>query len=398
MKTDVLIIGAGIVGSSVAWHLAQKGVQSIVVIDPDLSGEFSSSERNAGGFRDLWLTDVNIDLCRISIDFYTTIRDKIGLRQKGYLWLYNKKDLDLLWERYSLYRDKKLPLDRLDHDQIKHIIPELDKIDDKIGAIYSKRSGIMNPNLLKNFYRDEAKKRGVIFLGRSYAVGIEKNVCTIRQHRLLFSDDIEALLTKRSIKTSYTEKKIRFDMLVNCAGAWSPEVAKLYGWYDHPAHPERRQIVLFDAKDIDMEKYGMVITPKGVYFHPEAGKILAGFSHLEEKKEYTFQCDRDSFFIEYIWPSLYEISSHFEYARFITGWAGLYSVTPDICGILGRSPAANNIFEVNSFTGRGAMQSYGIGLAASELIVNSRFETIDASPLSPVRFKEGKLLDEGLHL
>ncbi|HRK02770.1 MAG TPA: FAD-dependent oxidoreductase, partial [Oligoflexia bacterium] len=141
---------------------------------------------------------------------------------------------------------------------------------------------------------------------------------------------------------------------------------------------------------------GMFVDPSGVYFHAEAQFVLSGFAIESEPDGFNFDYDGQSFFEEHIWSALHERSSGFEMLKHVTGWAGLYEVSPDRCGIMGSVNNSSQIFEAHSFSGRGVMQSWAVGRGLSELILNERFETIDLAALSGERFKEGKLVRENL--
>src|SRR5690349_3424288 len=93
-KVDTLIVGAGVIGSSVAMHLSQRGLQNIRVIDFDLEGSLSSSELNAGGVRATWMQPINVEMSKRSIEFFSTVAEEIGYRACGYLWLHSEKNLD----------------------------------------------------------------------------------------------------------------------------------------------------------------------------------------------------------------------------------------------------------------------------------------------------------------
>ena len=89
-KFDIAIIGAGLIGSSLAYHLTNRKRLSVALLDIDFEGKYSSSELNAGGARAEWFHRVNIELSRLTLDFLASQPDQFGFRQKGYLWLYDK--------------------------------------------------------------------------------------------------------------------------------------------------------------------------------------------------------------------------------------------------------------------------------------------------------------------
>jgi len=196
---------------------------------------------------------------------------------------------------------------------------------------------------------------------------------------------------------------IRPSWFVNALGAWSPLLSARLG-VPSPALPVRRQIAIVDvhARDlpagVDLRALPMVVDASGVYFHPEGPYTLAGYSNPEEPAGYSFVYDGDDFFEREIWPRLAHRASSFERAHHVRGWAGLYSVTPDCSGLLGRVAGVANAIEAHSFTGRGVMQSRAIGRGVAELVCEGRYSALDLSPLAAERFASGKLLVEDLHI
>jgi glycine/D-amino acid oxidase-like deaminating enzyme len=197
-----------------------------------------------------------------------------------------------------------------------------------------------------------------------------------------------------------TPVQYQADRVVNCAGPWAPPIAKMFG-YSCPSIPVRRQVSIFDSRDVDLSPYGMIVDTSGVYFHPEASSGLSGFLNRGEPSGVKYHYDGESFFNEHIWPALYERSTHFEKLRHITGWAGQYEVSPDECAILGQVRQGTfktnpRVYEAHSFSGHGVMQSYSAGLALAELMVDGRFQAVDATQLNGSRFETGELIHETL--
>ena len=171
-RFDLCLIGAGIIGSSVAMALAQRGLKTLAV-DLDLSGRLSSSEKNAGGVRATWWQAVNIRLCRASIEYYETIAREVGFRQKGYLWLYDSATWPDALAHVDLQRGLGHPIETLSPGEVARRVPELDKLEGIAGATFSPKDGLINPNLLKQHYRASALKHGAQFLDRVYVLALE---------------------------------------------------------------------------------------------------------------------------------------------------------------------------------------------------------------------------------
>lgn len=401
---DIVILGAGLIGSSTAYHLAKLGAKNIAVVDADLIGRLSSSELNAGGARATWDHSLNVQLSRDSIEFMRKHRDKTGYRDCGYLWMFRPDAWKGAQERAKSMETKHgIHVDVLDVAALKARAPFIDKTDDLAGATFSPLDGLFNPNLLKNFLRDEARELGVEFLDGHRVKKIElpgadkvsvtcerippKNEAELKD----FFENDPAIMQKSSGETVAVRGKI----LVNAAGPWAARMAKLIG-YETPVWAVRRQVSIFDVRGFDLSEYGMMVDPSGVYFHPEATNILGGYADHDEPKGWNFNYDGESFFQEKIWAPLFERSTKFEELKHLTGWGGLYECSPDNTAILGKVEGFGNVYENHAYSGRGAMQSYAGGRGLAELIHKGRFESLDLSAMNGSRFKAGKLVPEGL--
>jgi FAD-dependent oxidoreductase domain-containing protein 1 len=423
-RVRILVVGGGIIGTGIAWALARRGIDGIVVLDLDLAGLYASSELNAGGARATWWQAVNIETCRATLDFFRAHAAEVGFRQRGYLWLYADP---VLWararEKRTLQNAHGLGVELLEPAQLWTRFPLLDRAREEIlGATFSPRDGLVNPNAVRAVYRTEAERLGVEFRNRHYVAGVGtaqslgeagsfrrvSHLDIVEVERGVPTDDdgsLREILTTHRVpaQAAVSESRVACDIVVGCLGAWSSVFLSKIGLSD-PTQPVRRQIALVDVRrrDVpsgaDLDGLGMIVDPSGLYFHPEGTHVLAGYSIPEEPPGFDFTYD-DSFFETHLWPRLAHRASTFERCAQIRGWAGLYDVTPDRSGIAGAVEGFTNLFEAHSFTGRGVMQSYGVATAMGELIETGRFESIDLSPLRRDRFEDvARWVTEDLHI
>ncbi len=406
-KTDILVIGAGLIGSAVAAELvAGPGAPTVTVIDRDLEGSYSSSELNAGGVRATFQQAVNITCSKITIEYYEKNRDEVGYRDCGYLWLCGQDRLDQSAHAARLQEELGWRVEILDLAALKRRVPFIDKTSDLAGATFSPKDGLINTNLAKQHFRARAKRGGVKFVDRTeirdatfssdeWKIGVREFPRDLSEDEML---SVYGEPSRKEVKPRVlAETVIRANRVINCGGAWAGEIARALG-YACPSYAVRRQISLFDCRGVDLSQYGMIVDRSGVYFHPEATYGLAGFANHNEPHGVNFQYGGEEFFNEQIWAHLFERSSAFEQLKHISGWAGQYEVSPDESAIIGpvdNGALGRTVFEAHSFSGHGVMHAYAAGLALAERILKGRYETVDLSQLSGTRFQERRLVREG---
>jgi len=416
---DFLFIGGGILGSSGAMALSKRLEERdqsarIAVIDVDLEGEHSSTLKNAGGVRATWRNRANIELCKYSIDFYETIKDEIQFRELGYYWMHDEVWWQEINKNYALYKEYGLNVELYPRETVSEFLPFVDNLDGIAGLSISRNAGLIDHYSLREYYRREAKKRGVKFFDSVYVdkIIIENSKVTevianqIGKLEDNISDKSELIKTYlMNGKVEYPGEDVSFKcgVLINTAGAWSPRISKLYGFNDEKIKPRRRQMVVIRCAEVDLSSFGLIIDTSHVYFHKDAENILAGYSNMDEPYGYNLEfnfggMDEGSLFVKFIWLPLWCRISKFERIKLIRGWAGLYEETPDRSGYLGRVPGFKNVYECGAHTGRGLMISHGAGTALTDLILDGKFreELKHAKDLSRER-PSGDLFEE-LHL
>jgi sarcosine oxidase subunit beta len=421
----VLVVGGGVIGSGIAWALAERGVDGVVVVDLDLAGVYASSELNAGGARATWWQPVNVESCRLTLEFFQAHAEELGFRRRGYLWLYADADLFArALEKRGLQNAAGLGVEALSRDDVATRFPLLDQnLDEIVGATFSPRDGLVNPNAVRAWYRARAEALGVEFRNRHYVAGVStaravggaaalRRVVALEVVEVARGDPFDesglvgGILTRHRVPREAVvgESRIACETVVNCLGAWSPILSAKIGVRD-VTEPVRRQISLVDVREsdlppgVDLAQLGMIVDASGLYFHPEGAHVLAGYSIPEEPPGFDFGYDGDDFFETHVWPRLAHRASAFDRCRHVRGWAGLYDVTPDRSGIAGRVAGFTNFFEARSFTGRGVMQSYAVARAMAALIATGRFAEVDLTPLARDRFEDpARWVTEDLHI
>lgn len=397
-RAGTLVVGAGLIGSAVAMHLAQMGDEGVLCIDPDLAGTRSSSELNAGGVRATWWRPVNIDLCARTIAYFAGHADEFAFRPRGYLWLYGPR----LWPgalgHVGLQNRLGREVEVLATAELGARWPFIDRLDGIAGATFSPHDGLIDPHAVREHYRARAREHGARFMDRRLLVGVTGSAPAMRARVLALPDAVAAREGLAGGGAPGAPIEIACERVVNAAGPWAAGVARALG-YEVPCRAVRRQLCVAAHRGIDLSGCGMVVDTSGCYFHPEGeGLLLTGFSPADEPAGHRFHYDGAAFFEAEVWPRLAARCSAMDRLAHLRGWAGLYELSPDNSALLGAVIDRPGVYEIHSFSGRGVMQSHAAARALAELMLTGAFQTADASALSGRRFRTGELQMEELHI
>lgn len=381
-KADIIIIGGGIIGSSIAYHLLHDGFSGrIVIFEKDGLYEFASTPRSAGGFRQLYTTVINMQLSKYSLQIYKDFSKamaidgeevEIDFKQRGYLFLAKDEMMPNFERHLKLQNENGINSQLLQKNDLLNIIPELN-IEDIAGGLFCAESGYLDPYSVMQGYIKNAKK-----LGAEYVY-----------------DEVDCLITNQDqingVRMADGQEYFA-PIVVNCAGAWASILSEKAG-LPLPVVPLPRQIFQFDIEK-PLQKYlPLTMDPTGVYFRHEGEKFISGYAE-EIAPGIDFKWRRSAF-IENIWPVLANRIQNFENAKIERGWTGLYDFnTEDHNAILGEYPTMKGYFVAFGFSGHGMQQAPAVGKCLSELIRTGKYDTLDLTPLRVERFAEKQLIVE----
>lgn len=377
---DVVIIGAGVVGSSIAYHLIEAGCRNILLLEREQHQGKGSTGKSMGGVRAQFSTELNIRLSLFSIEFFRTYDERLGYpsgyKPQGYLFLgTNEKHLDYLRTTYELQRATGLKtVTQVGAAEVAEMMPQL-KTDDVVGGNFCSTDGFVDPYSLMNGFTSYALARGARILRECEVTGIERD-----------AQGVSGVVTSKGT--------IATRNVVNAAGAWAAPIARLIG-VDLPVSPLRRMLVPTEPTNLIPHTAPMVVDMStGFHFRPEGAGILLAWNDVAETPGY--KTSFDPAFIEKVLmhaverlPGLEEVPVNPRRA-----WAGLYEMTPDHYPVLGPDPQVKGFFYANGFSGHGVMHSPASGRITADYITKGDTDLVDASVLSISRFAEGKLLHE----
>lgn len=378
---DVVIIGGGIVGSSIAWHLTAAGCKNVLIIERETTQGKGSTGKSMGGVRAQFATPVNIQMSLYSIPFYAKFDEVMdhpaGYKSQGYMFVATRES-HLAYLRANFERQKALGLRTarlIEAQEIRNMLPQL-RADDILGGSFCSTDGFVDPYSVMTGFTAKAIEQGATLWKNTEVTGI-----SINSHGIT------------GVKTSRGD--VAAPIVVNAAGAWAAQTAKMAG-VDLPVEPLRRMLVPSEPFDQFPLSSPMVIDmTNGFHFRPEGRGFLMAWNDPEETP--GFKTDFENSFIEKVLTRAADRVPVFENLAVNPkrAWAGLYEMTPDHHAILGPVESVPGFFLANGFSGHGVMHSPATGKILSDLILTGKTDVVDdVSVLGFQRFAKGQLLHE----
>jgi sarcosine oxidase, subunit beta len=383
MKTtaDVVIVGGGCMGASVAYYLAEGGMTDVVLVEREPQLGTASTGRNAGGFRHQFSHPANIELSKESISLFANFEDVIGqpidFWPDGYLFLLSSDaSVSAFRANVELQRAHGIGVDWLSAADAAALCPGL-AVDGVIGATYCSDDGIADPNGVTQGFAKAAQARGVEIRRGEEVTGIRTE-----------GGRITGVDTSSGV--------ISTPRVVNAAGAWAQGVGRLAG-IDVPVTPERRHIFIAQPSGggswddaahrtaVPASRLMVIDFESTFYFHREGGGLLFGMGDPEEQPGFDITVRWD-FLPKVIDVAIKRLPALGE-AAVSHAWAGLYEMTPDHNPIIGPAPGAEGFYTIAGFSGHGFQHCPAAGRILADLMTG-RDPRFDTSPFDHGRFAQ----------
>lgn len=384
-SAEVVVIGGGVIGASLAYHLAARGCRSVYVIEREERSGLGSTGRATGGFRAQFASRVNIQLSLLSRQKLLTFEGELGVdpgyRPCGYLLLAQSEEAvaELERARALQWAEGLVEVRPVDVDEVLSINPALNP-SGVLGGSHCPSDGFIRPLSILEGYREGARRLGV---------------------RFAYGEPVTALDTRGARITAVrtARQTIAVGAVVNAAGAWAAEVARLAG-VELPVMALRRQVASTHPTTALPEEMPLTVwLGDGFHCRMRDGRALL------LQPDQPPSAERESTAVNPGWvrsvaaiarerlPGLRPLRIDRDAC-----WAGLYEMSPDHHAIVGRAPGVENLYLANGSSGHGVMHAPALGQLVAEMLLDGRAHSIDVHALRPQRFAEADAVESPVFL
>jgi len=373
-SAEVIVIGAGVIGTSIAYHLAKSGCCDVIVLEKDNIGEGSTS-KCAGGIRQQFSAEVNVRLSMEGLEFLKHFEEEMGypddFRQRGGLMLATTEDeLEILRQNSDLQPKLGVEVYLLSPKEVKGIIPEL-SVEDIIGATYCPTDGVADPYSVVQGFASAARRLGVKIYTETEVIGLQ----------MLKGSKVKRVLTSNG--------EFEAPIVVNAAGPYAGQIGKMVDLHI-PVRPSKQQSFFTSPTDKIPQNAPSVLDVHTLLAVGREGPgLMFGMREPNAPEGFDITIDWSSL------PSLAELAVHrfpfFNDIGVVRAQAGLKANTPDYSAILGKVAEVEGLYLACGFSGHGFMHSPAVGrLMAGYILHREHNSTISLLGLG--RFKSGNLL------
>jgi glycine/D-amino acid oxidase-like deaminating enzyme len=372
-SADVVIIGGGAIGGSIAVHILEDAAFDgrVTIVERDPTYRQASSALSAAAIRQQFSTPENIRLSRYSFGW---LRDRVdvGLHEAGYLFLAPPTGVDILRANHAVQVVEGADVALLTPDELADRYPWM-----AVDGVGLASLGLSGEGWFDGYALVQELR------GRARAAGADLVTAEVRAMRVVDARVDAVVLADGT--------EIACGSVVDAAGPWAREVAAMAG-VDLPVEARRRSVFVFETPGGGAPERPLVIDTTGAWFRPEGAAFIAGIAPppADDAPDLPLTPDHGQF-EAVLWPALAARVPAFDAIRVTNAWAGYYeSNTFDHNAILGPHPEIANLYFANGFSGHGIQQSPGVGRAIAELIVHGRYLTLDLSVFSYDRIAAGR--------
>jgi sarcosine oxidase subunit beta len=372
---DVVIAGGGIMGCALAYQLARRQVDVLLLERAELGSQ--STGKCAGGVRQQFSNEANVRIMLLGRRLFEGFEEETGghadFRQIGYLFVLTRpQDVETFHRQMQMWHEVGLSDARwVDAEEAGRLSPLL-STEDVLGCTFCPSDGIASPADVTTGYAAAARRHGA-----RIREGVAVDAIEVAGGRVA------------GVRTSAGEVSTRAVFI--CAGAWSPALGRTAG-VEIPVLPYRRHVLVTDSfPEISRTNPMTVDFATSLYFHPEGDGVLAGMSDRSEPPGFNEDVNWD--FVEKMVEEASRRAPALQRAGLKTAWAGLYESTPDHQAILGPIEEVPGLWCACGFSGHGFMQGPPAGLLLSQLLLDGRSD-LDLAPFSYARFDRGQLVAE----
>jgi sarcosine oxidase, subunit beta len=357
-RAEVVVIGGGVIGASIAFHLAEAGVDVLLLERAELGS--GSTSKGAGGVRAMFSDELNVRLGLRDLDAWRRFGERPGwevdFEQVGYLFLLARPEDVRGFERdVAMQNALGLPSRMLTAEEARRLSP-LARMEGVQAAAFCPRAGLATPDAAVQGYAAAARGHG----------GRISTGCAVT------AIDCEGGQVRR---VRWEAGGVQTPAVVCAAGVWSRDVGAMVGAH-LPVTPERRRIAYTGPLEDLPERIPMTIDfETGFYFHGEGPGLLFGTNDV---------CETQDEWLERAVPVLERRAPMLLEAPIAGGWSGLYEMTPDHNALIGEAQAPSRFLYATGFSGHGFQQAPAVGEIVRDLYLG-REPFVDVAPLAAGR-------------